>query len=214
MHNFAATSIWGGAFFRIAMGATPFLLPLLFQIGFGMTAFDAGLLMLAYAGGNLVMKAATTPILRRFGFRRVLVINGVLVTLTTLACAFLAPGLPFAALVAVLAVAGLARSLQFTALNTLAFADIPPSSMGNASTMHAMVQQVAFAFGIAFGAVILSLSAALRGGVGGPFSVADFQITFIGSAIMTVAAMPSLVRLADNAGDEVSGYSVRSSNRQ
>jgi len=190
------------------MGAAPFLLPLLFQIGFGMTAFNASLLMLAYAGGNLAMKSVTTPILRRFGFRRVLVVNGVFAILAVLAFAFLVPGVPLFVILAALAFAGLTRSLQFTALNTLAYADIPQSSMSSASSMQTMVQQIAFAFGIAFGAVILSLSAAFRGGIGAGISVPDFQVAFLVSTLMTIAAMPWLVRLAHNAGDEVSGYSA------
>ena len=208
VRTFASTSISGGTFFRIAMGAAPFLLPLLFQIGFGMTAFNASLLMLAYAGGNLAMKSVTTPILRRFGFRRVLVVNGVFAILTVLAFAFLVPGVPLFVILAALAFAGLTRSLQFTALNTLAYADIPQSSMSSASSMQTMVQQIAFAFGIAFGAVILSLSAAFRGGIGAGISVPDFQVAFLVSTLMTIAAMPWLVRLAHNAGDEVSGYSA------
>src|SRR5665213_3540966 len=103
------------------MSAAPFLLPLLFQIGFGMTAFDASLLMLAYGGSNLVMKAMTNSILRRFGFRRVLVVNGIVVILSVLSFAFLVPGVPLFVILTSLTVAGFTRSLQFTALNTLAF---------------------------------------------------------------------------------------------
>ena len=209
IQSFSATSIWGGTFFRIAMGAVPFLLPLLFQISFGMTPFDVGILMLTYAGGNLIMKAMTNPILRRFGFRRVLLVNGVLVILSTLSCALLVPGLSIIVIGIVLLVAGGVRSLQFTALNTLAFADIPSTGMSGASTLHAMVQQIAFAFGIALGAVILSVSSELRNATAATMSVADFQIAFVGATILTIVAMPWLVRLAEDAGDVVSGHSAR-----
>ncbi len=210
VHTFALTSISGGTFFRVAMGAVPFLLPLLFQIGFGMTAFDASLLMLAYAGGNLGMKVATNAILRRFGFRRVLAVNGIIVIVSIVSFAFLVPGVPLVLVVASLLLAGLTRSLQFTALNTLAFADIPQSAMSSASSMQAMVQQIAFAFGIALGAVVLSLSSEFRGGMGAGISVPDFQVAFVVSAAMTIAAMPWLLRLAGNAGDEISGYATAS----
>jgi EmrB/QacA subfamily drug resistance transporter len=207
--NFAATSIWGGTPFRIAMGAAPFLLPLLFQVGFGMTAFDASLMMLAYAGGNLLMKAVTTAMIRRYGFRRIIVVTGLLVILSFLSFALFVPGVPLGLILIGLAFAGVVRSLQFTALNTLAFADIPHTGMSNASALHAMVQQICFAFGIALGAVILSFSATLRGGAGAAIGVADFQIAFLAATVMTIVAMPSLFRLAHDAGDEVSGYGAR-----
>jgi EmrB/QacA subfamily drug resistance transporter len=209
IRSFAATSIWGGTFFRVAMGASPFLLPLLFQIGFGMTAFHASLLMLAYATGNLVMKAATNRILRRFGFRRILVVNGAIVVVSVLAFAALVPGVPLVAIAAVLLFAGLTRSLQFTSLATLAFAEIPHGAMSGASALQSMVQQIAFAFGIAIGAVILSLSATVRGAGPDAIGVIDFQIDFVVAALFTAAALPSLRTLAHDVGDEVSGYSRR-----
>ncbi len=208
--TYSATTIWGGTFFRTAMGAVPFLLPILFQISFGLSPFDTGLLMLAYAGGNLAMKAVTNPILRRFGFRRVLIVNGVLVILSTFACVALVPGVPIVAVGAVLFFAGLVRSLQFTALNTLAFADIPPAGMSGASALMAMMQQIAFAFGIALGAVILNLSSGLAGGGANTvLPIGSFQVAFLATAFLTVAAMPWLVRLAEDAGDSVSGHSAR-----
>lgn len=209
IRSFAATSIWGGTFFRVAMGASPFLLPLLFQIGFGMTAFHASLLMLAYGAGNLLMKAATNQMLRHFGFRRILMVNGAIVVVSVFAFAALVPGVPFAAIAAVLLFAGLTRSLQFTSLNTLAYAEIPHAAMSNASALQSMVQQIAFAFGIALGAVVLSLSATLRGAGPDAIGVVDFQIAFVVAALFTAAAIPSLRTLAHDVGDEVSGYSRR-----
>lgn len=211
IRSFAATAIWGGTFFRVAMGASPFLLPLLFQIGFGMTAFHASLLMLAYAAGNLIMKAATNGILRRFGFRRILVVNGAIVVVSVLAFAALVPGVPPVAIAAALLFAGLTRSLQFTSLNTLAYAEIPHGAMSNASALQSMVQQIAFAFGIALGAVILSLSATVRGAGPNAIGVIDFQIAFVVSALFTAAAIPSLRTLAHDVGNDVSGYSARRS---
>jgi hypothetical protein len=110
---------------------------------------------------------------------------------------------------AVLLFAGLTRSLQFTSLNTLAFAEIPHGAMSNASALQSMLQQIAFAFGIALGAVILSLSAVVRGAGPGAIGVVDFEIAFVIAALFTAAALPSLRTLAHDVGDEVSGYSVR-----
>jgi EmrB/QacA subfamily drug resistance transporter len=207
IRTFSFTSITGGTPFRIAMGAAPFLLPLLFEIGFGMSPFDASLLMLAYAGANLAMKAVTTAILRRYGFRQVLLVNGCITVLSVFLFAAMVPGVPIWLIVAILAVAGATRSLQFTALSTLAFADVPQAAMSGASTVQSMMQQIAFAFGIALGAVILSLSAAARGAASA--SVADFQVAFLISTLLIAASMPWLFRLAHDAGAEVSGHAAR-----
>ena len=120
-----AISIWGGSLFRIAINVSPFLLPLMFQVPFGMTAFQSGLLMLAMFAGNLSMKSVTTPVLRRFGFRKVLLGNGVVTALLLLACGLLAPQTPKIVIIAVLFLHGLSRSMQFTSISTLAFVDIP-----------------------------------------------------------------------------------------
>jgi len=200
IRNFAYTSITGGTFFRVAMGAAPFLLPLLFQLGFGMTAFAASLMMLGYAGGNLIMKSMTTGIIRRFGFRRILVVNGVLVTVSMLTFVFATPVVPIAIIIGFLIFAGLTRSLQFTALNTLAFADIHQESMSNASAMHAMVQQIAFALGIALGSVILSLSSTIRGA---PIGIPDFQVAFLFATAAIAVSLPWMLRLTADAGEHL-----------
>jgi len=189
------------------MGAAPFLLPLLFQMGFGMSPFDASLLMLAYAGANLLMKVVTNTILRRFGFRQVLVVNGVITVVGVLLFAALVPGVPVPLILAILALAGFTRSLQFTALATLAFADIPQPAMSGASTLQSMMQQISFAFGIALGAVILNISAAVRGSVA--VGIADFQVAFLLSAVLVAASMAWVFRLAHDDGAEVSGHTAR-----
>lgn len=207
IRTFAFTSVTGGTPFRIAMGAAPFLLPLLFQMGFGMSPFDASLLMLAYAGANLLMKVVTNTILRRFGFRQVLVVNGVITVVGVLLFAALVPGVPVPLILAILALAGFTRSLQFTALATLAFADIPQPAMSGASTLQSMMQQISFAFGIALGAVILNISAAVRGSVA--VGIADFQVAFLLSAVLVAASMAWVFRLAHDDGAEVSGHTAR-----
>jgi hypothetical protein len=118
-------AIFGGSLSYMAIGAMPFLLPLIFQVGFGLDAFHAGLLVLAVFAGNLVMKTGTTRVLRAFGFRRVLLVNGLLNAASILACALLSPATPLLVIAAVLFFGGLIRSMQFSAYNTIAFADIP-----------------------------------------------------------------------------------------
>src|SRR6266853_4143290 len=108
-----AVAIWGGSLFRIAIMASPFLLPLLFQVAFGMNAFQSGLLVLTMFAGNLAMKTATTPLLRGFGFRKVLVTNGLISGALIAGCGFLVPQTPRLAIMSLLFLHGLSRSMQF-----------------------------------------------------------------------------------------------------
>jgi EmrB/QacA subfamily drug resistance transporter len=161
--TFTISTVDAGYLFRLAISATPFLLPLMFQVAFGLTAFTAGLYVLAYFGGNLLMKTVTTPALRLFGFRNVLIGNGVLAGASILACAAVSPTTPAAVTVMVLLAAGLTRSMQFTALATLTFADIEPRLRGSSSTLSSMLQQVSVGMGVAVAAVLINVSQSLRG---------------------------------------------------
>jgi EmrB/QacA subfamily drug resistance transporter len=200
-----AASVFRGNIFRLAIQTTPFMLPLLFQIGFGRSAFASGLLMLAYASGNLGMKAMSTSVLRWFGFRRVILGNGAIVTLSLVACGLIAASTPVAVIVPVLFVAGLCRSMQFTTVNALGFADVPQSMMGAASTLSSTVVQLASAGGIAVGALLLHAVAALRHAGPDP-DVTDFHIAFVLTAAIALAALLSLLNLPENAGADVSGH--------
>ena len=200
-----AVTIWGGSLFRIAIGATPFLLPLMFQIGFGMNAFSSGLLVLAVFAGNLLMKPATTPVLRRFGFRTVLIGNGLLVAATIFACALFSASTPTAIIVVVLFAGGLFRSMQFTGLTSLGFADIQQSLMSAASTLSSMVQQMTFGLGVAFGAIALRLAGLFHSANGSSLTVGDFRIAFSLAGLVALVAVVDCLGLAPNAGAEVSG---------
>src|SRR6202521_4457660 len=137
MKTFAIT-VWGGSLFRIAISVSPFLLPLMFQVGFGLNAFQSGLLMLGLFTGNLLMKSVVTPVLRRFGFRTVLTTNGMLNAILTASCALLLPQTARIIVLLVLFLHGLSRSMQFTAVGTLAFADITKPDMSNATSFFSM----------------------------------------------------------------------------
>lgn len=129
--------LWGGSIFRIAISTLPFLLPLMFQLAFGLSALDSGLLVLAVFAGNLAMKPFTTRVMQRWGFRPVLMINGVLGVLAIAACAWLDPRMSWTLIMVILFVGGLSRSMQFTVFNTLGFADVPKAQMSEASTFSA-----------------------------------------------------------------------------
>ncbi len=199
-----ATTIWGGSLFRLSIGSIPFLLPLLFQVGFGLSAFASGLLVLAVFAGNLVMKPMTTPVLRRFTFRATLLVNGMLNAVTIFACAFLTPATPVPVIVAVLFVSGLTRSMQFTALNTLAFADVPESQMSSANTLFNAAQQMSMGMGIALGAVALRIAGLVAPDApGGIIPLAGFQIAFVIVGLIALGALFDVLGLDRTAGDEV-----------
>jgi EmrB/QacA subfamily drug resistance transporter len=207
VQTFALSTLSAGTIFRVAINATPFLLPLLFQVGFGLSPVDAGVMILAYFLGNLGMKAVTTPTLRRFGFRRVLIVNGVIASLSIAACAAISPSTPWPLLVALMLVAGLSRSMQFTALNTLAFADIAVAQRSSAATLSSMLQQVAMLFGVAVAAAILNLSQIAREGT--ELDLADFRIAFLVIGAVGLVAAFRFLALEPGAGAEVSGHARR-----
>jgi len=201
-----AVMIFGGSLFRIAIGATPFLLPMLFQVGFGMNAFASGLLMLALFAGNLGMKSITTPVLRRFGFRPVLLTNGLLAAFSIFVYGLLLPAMPKALMAAVLFFSGLCRSMQFTSLNTLAFADVPAERMTGANTFASTMMQMTMGMGIGVGAVALHMAALAHGRDTTALQVADFHLAFFLIAAIALIAVLDFLKLDRNAGSVVSGH--------
>jgi EmrB/QacA subfamily drug resistance transporter len=203
-----AITIWGGSLFRIAISVSPFLLPLMFQVGFGLNAFQSGLLMLGLFAGNLGMKSVTTPVLRRFGFRSVLIVNGILTAVLILGCAALTSHTPRIVILGVLFVNGLCRSMQFTSLSTIAYADIPKPQLSSATSFSSMVTQLSMGTGVAAGAIALRFAALLNRNPGGTPTVADFHVAFVLVSILTFLAVIDCFTLDPGAGAEVSGHRV------
>ena len=189
----------GGTVMRTLISTMPFLLPLLFQLGFGLDPFHAGLLVLALFAGNITIKPLTSSILHRWGFRSVLIGNGLLQAATMLACAFLSPATPVVVIAALLVLSGASRSLQFTAFSTLAFADVPQPSMPSANTLFSVAFQLAIGLGVAFGAVTLQGMSQAFGVTGTP-TLQVFHATFaIMALLMAISALDGF-RLAHDAG--------------
>jgi hypothetical protein len=197
-------NVWSGSLFRIAYNAVPYLMPLLLQVGFGMSAFHAGMLILIGAAGDVSIKPATTPLFRRFGFRRVLICNGVIGAGAILGFTLLGPATPNWMIGASLLCYGVTRSLQFTAQGTLAFADIPPHLTGPASTLISMLMQMTTGMGVAFGAIVLHAVLWLHGNAGGTPMVADFRFGFVASALVTLTSVVGYWRLPKDAGAAIS----------
>jgi len=198
-------TIYGGSFFRTAINATPFLLPLMFQLVYGLSAFAAGSLVLALFAGNLTMKVVTTPVLRRFGFRSTLLVNGIIVAILVAACGLLPPATPRCIILAVLFAHGMSRSMQFTCQATLAFADIPKEQVSAASTFMSMVQQLSSGFGVAFGAIALSVAAQWHGHPHDALTMADFRVAFAMLGVVALAGIVDAFQLPRNAGAMVIG---------
>ncbi len=197
-------AIIGGFLFRAGIGALPFLLPLLLQAGFGLNAFQSGQLTFMAAVGALTMKFAAKPILRRFGFRRVLLANAVLSGLSLAAIALFRPDTPHLLVLTVLLIGGFFRSLQFTSVNTLGYADIDQQRMSRATSFTSMAQQLALSAGVATGAIILHATMAGRGG--GVLAAGDFTPAFLTVGALAVLSGLAYLHLPHDAGAEVSGH--------
>ena len=206
--TFAAT-VFGGSLFRIGVGAIPFLVPLMLQVAFGMSAFSSGLLTFAAAAGSMTMKMSGGPILKRFGFRTVLLVNGAISALFMMVCALFTPATPAVSIFVLLLAGGFFRSLEFTSLNTLAFADVAKPKMSAATSLSSMVQQVSLGTGVALGAILLHVCLGLRNAPHGPLVTSDFQVAFVVIGVISLAAVGLFLRLAPDAGWEVSGHRPR-----
>lgn len=191
-------SWYGGFLVRVGVGAIPFLLPLMLQLGFGLTPLQSGLITFAAAVGALFMKTLAGRLLRRFGYRTVLTVNAVLCGLSIAVCSLFGPATPYAAMVALLLAGGFFRSLQFTSLNTLAFADIDRERMSAATSLASVGQQVSLSCGVALAALVLETMLGWRGEA--TLKVADFHTAFIAVSTVTAASALVFARLKPDAG--------------
>lgn len=202
VRTFATATLDAGTLVRLAISATPFLLPLMLQVVWHLDPLEAGAVLLTYALGNLVLKTVTTPVLRRLGFRTTLVGNGVLVALSIGACCLLDADTGTAVVHVVAFVAGATRSLQFTGLNTLTFADVDEHDQAAASTFFSMTQQVSMALGVAVAAILLGVTPS-------PLTQVDFTVAFAVTAAVALVGALLMLRLPRDAGQAVTGHQPR-----
>jgi EmrB/QacA subfamily drug resistance transporter len=191
----------GGFVFRIGAGALPFLLPLLMQLGFGMTPFQSGLITLSTAVGAMMMKSAVPRILRRVGFRSVLTWNAVIASIMLAACAAFTAATPVPAMIAVLLAGGFFRSLQFTSVNVIAFAEIEPDRMSRATSLVAVAQQLSQSVGVALGALALETVLRVKGQQA--LVAEDFPPAFLLVGLVSVSSVALFSRLPADAGAEM-----------
>ena len=207
LHLFRSPSfragVLGGSVFRIGVGAIPFLLPLMLQLGFGLTPLQSGLITFASAAGAMFMKTIAARILKRFGFRRVLLANAVLASAGLAVYGLFRPDTPHLVIIGVLLLAGCLRSLQFTSLNAIAYDDVGPTHMAQASSLAGMMQQLSLSAGVAIGGYALQFAALATGRE----AMAPENFSFAFFIVGGLSALSALMmwRLPKHAGAEMAG---------
>ena len=206
MQTFFA-GVVGGFLFRLGIGAIPFLLPLLLQIGFGLSPFESGSLTFAAAAGAMAMKFTAARILRRWGFRRVLIFNGLISAAFLASYGLVTAQTPHWLLVVGLLAGGFFRSLEFTALNALIYSDVDQARMSRATSFASVAQQMSGVVGVAVAAA--SVETIRYGFSGGELVASDMTLTFGVVALVTLSSVAIFASLKPNAGAEVSGQRAK-----
>jgi EmrB/QacA subfamily drug resistance transporter len=196
-------SVLGGFIFRMGIGALPFLTPLMLQLGFGLTPFASGMITFAGAAGAITMKFTAGPIIRRFGYRQVLLANTFICAIFMASYGFFTPSTSHIVIILTLLVGGFFRSLQFTSLNTLAYSDIDLPFMSRATTLSSVAQQLSLSFGVGFGALVLHLTLVMSGRE--HLQASDFSPAYFFIAGVGLMSLFFFVPLKPDAGDAVSG---------
>ncbi len=195
-------SVVGGSLFRIGIGSIPFLLPLMLQTGFGLNAFRSGSITFVASVGAMAMKTTAPRILRLFGFRRVLVLNAML-SAAFLGCyGFFTPSTPVALMMGLLLVGGFVRSLEFTSLNAISYAEIDSAKMSAAVSFASVAQQLSLSLGVAAGAGALQGFALFRPGLA-VLALENFKWAFVAMAAVSLSAAVAFLRLPADAGSEL-----------
>jgi EmrB/QacA subfamily drug resistance transporter len=199
-------SVYGASAFRIAVSVLPFLLPLMFQITFGLNAFRSGLYLLALFAGDLSMKAFVIQVLRHFGFRRVLIVNGIITAASMALCATLSPATPTVLILVILFFHGAFRSMQFTCMTTLAYTEIPPAKMSRANGFLSAVMQLSMGMGVAVGAITLRFVAHAHGHSAAMPQLRDFHLAILFMSVLALGPVFDSLGLPQSAGATTSGH--------
>lgn len=197
-------SLTGGTLVRLGVGATPFLMPLLLQVGLGWTPVHAAFVTIGMGLGALSARTMTRRVIAAVGFRTVLLVSGVGAAVVSFLPGLFRASWPAWVMFAVMYFGGVVRSTQFISANTIAYADVPAHEVTRASTLASVVQQIGLSLGVSFGALMLTIT---RGG-GGALTPERFTLPFAMVGLATLLAQLVYVRLDRNAGSEISGKRV------
>lgn len=190
-----------GSICRMGLDAVPFLLPLLFQVGFGFSPLQSGFLSFSSSLGAMLVRTLSGPLLRCFGFRRLLAGNACFAAAVTAGCGLLRPDTPIWMIVFLVLLSGCLRSIQYLGLNTISYADVPAADLSKSTSMSGVAQQLARGFGIAIGAALLAVVAGSR-----IVTTADFRLAFLLIALLPLGSALGFLRLSPIDGAEVSGH--------
>ena len=196
-------AIIGGFLFRLGIGALPFLLPLLMQVGFGLSPFQSGLVTFASAVGAMGMKTLAGRIIRAFGFRNMMTANALISTVFLAACALFTINTPLLLIMIILVVGGFFRSLEFTAINTVAYAEVEPSQMSRATTLVSVNQQLAISAGVAVGAFCVETTLWWRHAT--DLDATMFAPAFVVVSVISASSAWFFWQMPDDAGNEIAG---------
>ena len=197
-------SVIGGFITRLGIGGMPFMLPLLYQIGLGLPAWQSGLLIMPSAAAAMTMKLISTHLLARFGFRRVLVVNTVLIGLTIAAFSRVVPGTPTAAIVGLSLLQGLFNSLQFSSMNSMAYSDIRPEDSSMASSIASSMQQMSMSFGLACASLVVAAYLGEQPQTDRAAVISALHHTFLTMGALTILSSLSFWTLRPDDGENVS----------
>ena len=190
-----------GGFCRMGLDATPFLLPLLFQVGFGLSPVEAGMLTFSSTLGAMLVRTFSKTLLQATGFRKALVGGAVASSAITASFALLGAGTPHWIVVIVVLLSGCIRSIQYLALNTISYADVPSPMLSRSTSVGGVVQQLARGFGVAIGAALLAIVAGSE-----HVTTGDFRTVFLLVALIPLLSAVGFLRLTEDDGSEVSGH--------
>jgi EmrB/QacA subfamily drug resistance transporter len=206
IETFAATSLNGGVLVRLPVRALPFILPLLFEVVLGYSAVYSGLLLLAMNGGDLMLKTGVTQAIRRFGFRTTLIASAAAMLVSIVGCAAFSGATPYWVIFAVLAISGMARSLLFAGMGTLAFADVPHEELGSATVLWNLVIQITNALGVSLAAILMNVTSWILGEPMGHVTLRNCQVALVAMALTGALSLIPFARLPPHAGAAVSGH--------
>ncbi len=202
VQTYRATVI-GGMPLRIAIGASPFLLPLLMQLGFGFSPLASGLLTVATAVGALGTRVVMAQSIRRFGFRPLLISCTVLTSLFYISYGQFRADTPHVLMFITMMLGGLVNSMAMVAIQTLGFSDISKARMSHATALSSMGQQLSLSLGVILGASVLTLASHWNGNAPGQLHAADFSPAFLVVGLLTMLSLLSFVRLSATEGQHL-----------
>jgi len=201
-----ALSLLGANLFRVGAGAVPFLLPLMLQLGFGMSPFQSGMITFISAAGAIMMKFVIKRILSSIGFRTTLLLSAGCAALSIAVNGLFSPATPIALILVILFLGGLVRSMFFTSVNALTFSEIAPETAAQASSFTSAFQQVSIAIGVAVAGGIVEVVSTMNGEV---LDLSAFHTAFFVVAAITAFAIIPFLVLPPSAGNAVSGHTLK-----